>query len=137
MIRSLPLALAAVVALPACLVIGPHGTSGDGSGGSGSTTSATTTSTSTGKGCDAQSSCDACVACATKGACSSEVAACDANSACVGLVQCLDLCGMTADCKAQCAAQNQVGVADYDRLIACVYCDACPNTCAGSASCGP
>lgn len=129
--RALALAFA-IGALPACF-LGKQGTT-DGTGGGG-TTSATSTSTSTGKGCDAQSSCDACASCATKDACADEVSACNNNSACVGLDECLGLCGSTQDCRAQCESSNLAGVADYNRAITCLYCDACPNACAGSANC--
>lgn len=124
----------ATLTLSACFLLDKKdGTTG--SGGESSTSSSTASSTGTGKGCDAQSSCDACSTCATKSQCADEVAACQNNSSCVGLDECLGLCGLTADCQAQCEAQNLPGVADYNAAIGCLYCDACPNACAGSANC--
>lgn len=134
LVVSLSVVALATFALPACFLLDKKdGTTG--TGGEASTSSSTASSTGTGKGCDAQSSCEACTTCATKSQCADEVSACENNSSCVGLDECLGLCGATQDCRAQCEAQNLPGVADYNAAIVCLFCDACPNTCAGSANC--
>lgn len=123
------------IALPACFLSKKSTTDGTGGAGGDAATTASSTSTSSGKGCDAQSSCDACTMCAAKDACADELAACQGNSSCVGLDECLGLCGSTPDCRAQCESSNLPGVSDYNRAITCLYCQACPTACAGSANC--
>jgi hypothetical protein len=134
--RSSVAVFATFAAVSGGCIIGPT-TSSSGSGGS--TTSATTTtaasSSTGGSACDSQPSCDACTTCATKNVCAQAVGACEQNSACVGLEQCLDFCGSDPDCQQQCVDNNQVGVDDYTVKIGCLYCSACPKTCAGYATC--
>lgn len=77
------------------------------------------------------------------GECSDELDACLADQPCEGLVMCLQECTSQA-CVNDCAADHPGGVAGYNAIIDCAYCDACATACAsendfcdGSSGSGP
>jgi hypothetical protein len=92
----------------------------------GSTTSAVTTG---GGGCDT-GSCDTCQQCAMNGGpCSDEIDACFANVDCSAFLDCLSACGDDV-CMNACVDAHPNGLPLYDAVGTCVFCDACPLTCA-------
>lgn len=127
--------LALGLALAACQLDLP-------SGSSGASTGATSTSGSGGAGgsaaahpCDEKNNCDTCKSCSLNVQCAALYTACGQSSACIGIDQCFLGCGPDAGCQDQCYLLGPDGEATYRALRACIFCDACPSDCAGYAVC--
>jgi hypothetical protein len=150
--RSLALvaltSLGSLAAMPACAGDG-GGLAGPGSGGatgaSGTTTvTATATATASTGGdpipCDYEGVCGdnvepACQGCALETECSAELMACQEEpaDACIDLNKCRVDCPDDANfdaCIAACDAQFPAGVGLLQDLLVCVFCGACPVSCA-------
>lgn len=95
--------------------------------------------TSTGGGntsvCDGKSSCDTCLECARQNPCQAEVSRCQADSDCVYLDSCVTGCGANVACRSGCTSSNAGAVSKYNALRNCLYCEQCPDDCAGFQTC--
>ncbi len=93
-----------------------------------------------GQGCDpGATSCLAdCVPCALESTCIAAVEICDANELCTGLRLCVKECDAKPTeigkqiCVNDCYATHPDGVVDYEKLMECLYCHACPVSCESS-----
>jgi hypothetical protein len=85
--------------------------------------------------CDGKETCNECLSCARANPCAPQLDSCLNNSACVNLNDCLDLCGGDLGCQQDCYTGNQQGIAAYNALADCLYCDQCPGDCAGFRDC--
>jgi hypothetical protein len=82
-----------------------------------------------------------CWLCAMNTSCKDEVAACYAVTACSALDNCMNTnCNIPTPvggdwviCKANCEAAYPAGIAPLATYQACIYCDACPISCARDA----
>lgn len=134
---------------------GAGGAGGAGNGGDGnifvtsstaiSSSSGMTTSFDTGSssgtgtmGCDDIGFCqgndaDGCVDCAVAGACEEITNACVSSPECEQFNNCIfgDCGGAFEECYKQCATQFPDGEALFSKLIVCVVCIECPNSCEG------
>ncbi len=135
-----------IVAAAAC----SSGAGGSGGGSGGATaTSSGVTSTATGTGstttgmavpCDYEGVCGdntepACQGCALETECHAELVACtdEPSNACLDLNKCRLDCPDGPDletCIAACDAQLPAGVPLLDALLVCIFCEACPVSCA-------
>jgi hypothetical protein len=106
-----------------------------GSGGAGSTSSSSASSSSsatTGGGtthaqCEAEPTCDACIACSEGGPCSALAQACFANPECLAIYDCDCFDAQSCD---DCIADHPQGQNDYHAASVCVLCDSCLDSCA-------
>ena len=85
--------------------------------------------------CDDKDSCNECMTCANQSLCAGQMSQCQQSSACTGLDQCVAICGADVSCKNDCFTNNPSGVALYNAWRICLFCDQCPNDCAGYLSC--
>jgi hypothetical protein len=115
-----PFAILALLALAGCQTTGGQ-TSSSSTGGSGR--------------CDNKDDCDQCTACAKNNPCAVDVDDCNANAACIAIDECLVLCGGNASCRSDCYTNNPAGVADFEVLRRCIYCEECQSDCAGFETC--
>jgi hypothetical protein len=88
-----------------------------------------------GSACDGKGECTQCTQCAGQEFCKTALANCQQSSACVGLDECLTLCGSGVQCQNDCYSANSQGRALHDTLRECLFCEACPNDCAGFTTC--
>ena len=133
--RRFPALLASALALAACQLDLP-------SGSTGTSTGATGTSGTGGAGgsvdttpCDDKKNCDVCKSCSLNVQCAPEASACQQSSSCVGIDQCFAGCSSDAACQEQCYLLGPDGELTYRALRACIFCDACPADCAGFTTC--
>ena len=87
-----------------------------------------------GSPCD-DGDCAQCEVCAAKQACAAELDACQSSSACVAIDECIGFCGADVSCKNACVVNNSQGASRYAAVRACIYCETCPDSCAGFESC--
>jgi len=98
--------------------------------------SATGPTTATGPGaCEAATSnCDACVACAEGGVCSSQQLACESNPSCATLRKCVEGCPSgDQNCVQTCIDGHQQGVDALNALYKCLFCQECFTICGGAS----
>jgi hypothetical protein len=101
----------------------------------GPATSHSDAGTDGGSACDDKGSCTDCVNCTEAEICASEMSACGNDASCQGLAGCLNYCGALQSCQTECYLGNPNGVALYNTMMDCVYCDACPSDCSGYRTC--
>jgi hypothetical protein len=119
----------------ACFIPGLMGeeTGGGGSGGGGGASPEEQEGASE---CErAAPACGDCATCATQGPCAEIIAACKSDAGCNALDECLGLCGGDAELCEQCYYTSPEGIDMHNQALACVYCDNCPNDCAGTVTC--
>ena len=86
--------------------------------------------------CDGKESCDDCRTCANNNPCAGRASSCLQSAACVAIDQCIPICGADLSCQNDCYSNNPGGVALYSAWRDCLYCEQCPDDCAGYETCG-
>ena len=81
--------------------------------------------------CDDRGACQPCVDCANANNCQPQATACIGETACVEALQCMNACGGVRACVDQCLVDHPAGVP----YLTCMFCQACPNDCAGTITC--
>ena len=88
-----------------------------------------------GGACDHKSNCQSCLSCALANPCAALYNTCLQDANCQAVDQCIGICGGDLQCQQQCFDGNPSGVAPYNAVRNCLYCDECPSDCAGQYSC--
>ncbi|MBK9265938.1 MAG: hypothetical protein IPM54_39895 [Polyangiaceae bacterium] len=103
-----------------------------GTGGSGG--ASTGTGGATLAPCDDAGTCgdyvNGCTGCAVSTTCAEHYEGCFGDETCLDFNKCLAACKDDLACRDKCAESNPVGADRYGALVACIVCDACPNSCA-------
>ncbi|AKT37378.1 hypothetical protein [Chondromyces crocatus] len=147
--------LALALGSTACAIVVVDHAEEDGSSGT-TTTSTTTTSTTTTSmtttptttptsrcqdGADQECTfTDPCASCAITEVCHTQLLACINDAECVALNDCLNECPAGDDgCPDACYLAHPGGVAPYETLLRCVFCEVCPLACraANEPACAP
>ncbi len=85
--------------------------------------------------CDGKQNCNECLACANANPCAKRASNCTGSAACVAIDECLVICGAAISCQNDCYINNPGGVALYAAWRDCLYCEQCPDDCAGFETC--